>query len=481
MDGMILGISAAAALVAAAVVYMVMRGEAERRVAGVSATVATELASARTMAQEVQRQLAHTQHDLADRAEQLATAKAENAALRNDNKWLSEEIEREKRTIATAQQLLDKARQDLRDGMKAAAAEALNANNAAFLELARTSFQGLQKEAALDMESRQKAIDGIVNPVLATLKLVDSKVEAAERERVAAYARLSEQVAMLGSATGMLSRALRTPAVRGRWGEMQLRRVVEIAGMLERCDFDQQPGLYTEAGRLRPDVIVHLPGGKRIVVDAKAPLEAFLDAQEAADEEMRAQKLQGHARQVREHMDRLGSKSYWEPLGDSPEMVVMFLPGETLFSAALQCDLNLIEHGLQQRVLLASPITLIALLTTIAHTWRQQALAENYREVASLGREFYERLAKFSDYFDDVRKKLDGAVQAYNAAAGSFESRVLVSARRLRDLEVTRAEEIPPAESIDTVPRVLKQANLLGLPEGATTEEGSDVDEYAER
>jgi DNA recombination protein RmuC len=455
-----------------------MRGEAERRAASVSADLATDVASARTMAQEVQRQLAHTQRDLGDRAEQLATARAENAALRNDNKWLAEEIAREKRSLETLQQLLDKGRQDLRDGMKAAAAEALNANNAAFLELARTSFQGLQKEAALDMESRQKAIDGIVHPVLDTLKQVDLKVEAAERERTAAYARLAEQVAMLGSATGALSRALRTPAVRGRWGEMQLRRVVEMAGMLERCDFDQQPGLQGEAGRLRPDVIVHLPGGKKIVVDAKAPLEAFLDAQEAPDEEARAQRLQGHARQVREHMDRLGSKSYWEPLGDSPEMVVMFLPGETLFSAALQCDLNLIEHGLQQRVLLASPITLIALLTTIAHTWRQEALAENFREVANLGKEFYERLAKFSDYFDEVRKKLDGAVQAYNAAAGSFESRVLVSARRLRDLEVTTADEIPPADSIDTVPRVLKQANLLGLPEGATTDEGPDQEDY---
>jgi DNA recombination protein RmuC len=472
-------IPAAAALVAAAVVYLAMRGEADRRAAAVSADLSSDVASARTMAQEVQRQLAYTQQALGERTEQLATAKAENAALRNDNKWLAEEIDREKRSISTTQQLLERGRQDLRDGMKAAAAEALNANNAAFLELARMSFQGLQKEAALDMESRQKAIDGIVNPVLATLKQVDLKVEAAERERAASYARLSEQVAMLGAATGSLSRALRTPAVRGRWGEMQLRRVVEIAGMLQRCDFDEQPGIQSDTGRLRPDLVVHLPGGKQIVVDAKAPLEAFLDAQEAPDEETRAQRLQGHARQVREHMDRLGSKSYWEPLGDSPEMVVMFLPGETLFSSALQCDLNLIEHGLQQRVLLASPITLIALLTTVAHTWRQEALAENYREVANLGKEFYERLTRFSDYFDDVRKKLDGAVQAYNAAAGSFESRVLVSARRLRDLEVTTAGEIPPADSIDTVPRVLKQTNLLGLPDGAITEEGSDVDEYA--
>jgi DNA recombination protein RmuC len=259
--------------------------------------------------------------------------------------------------------------------------------------------------------------------------------------------------------------------VRGRWGEMQLRRVVEIAGMLRRCDFDEQPPLHGDNGRLRPDLIVHLPGGKELVVDAKTPLEAFLDAQDAPDEETRVAKLQGHARQVRDHMDRLGSKAYSDALTASPEMVVMFLPGETLFSAALQHDLGLIEHGLAQRVLLASPITLIALLTTVAHSWRQEALTENFREVASLGKDLYERLAKFAEHLDDVRKKLDGAVQAYNAAAGSFESRVLVSGRRLRDLKVTTADELPPAESINTVPRVLKQVGLMGLPDEATAEE----------
>jgi DNA recombination protein RmuC len=256
---------------------------------------------------------------------------------------------------------------------------------------------------------------------------------------------------------------------------MQLRRVVEIAGMVHRCDFDEQPALQNEGGRLRPDLIVHLPGGKQIVVDAKAPLEAFLDAQEATDDETRAGRLQAHARQVRDHMDKLGAKAYWEPLGASPEMVVLFLPGETLFSAALQHDLTLIEHGLSQRVLLASPITLIALLTTVAHTWRQEALTENYREVAKLGKEFYERLATFADRLDDVRKRLDGAVQAYNEAAGSFEARVLVSARRLKELNVTTAEELRPAEPIDTVPRVLRQFGLMGLPEDAAKEDAEST------
>jgi DNA recombination protein RmuC len=239
--------------------------------------------------------------------------------------------------------------------------------------------------------------------------------------------------------------------------------------MLQRCDFDEQAGVQTDNGRLRPDLIVHLPGDKRIVVDAKAPLEAFLDAQDSADEETRIGRLQAHARQVRDHMDRLAARAYWDHVGESPEMVVMFLPGETLFSAALQHDLGLIEYGLQQKVLLASPITLIALLTTIAHSWRQEALTENYREVAALGKEFYERLGTFVEYFDDVRKKLDGAVQSYNKAAGSFESRVLVSARRLKELDVTTAPDLPQAEPIDTVPRVLKQAGLMGLPEDATT------------
>jgi len=349
--------------------------------------------------------------------------------------------------------LLEKAEDRLRDTFKALAADALKENRSSFLDLAKTSFEGYQQ------------------PIAESISRVDQRLKEAERDRIEAYSRLSEQVVALGSTANTLSRALRTPAVRGRWGEMQLRRVVEIAGMLQRCDFDEQPAVVSDNGRLRPDLIVHLPGGKQIVVDAKTPLDAFLDAQECADEERRVARLQAHARQVREHMDRLGNKAYWEQMSNSPELVVMFLPGETLFSAALQQDLTLIEHGLEQKVLLASPITLIALLTTVAHSWRHEALTENYREVARLGKEFYERLATFADRFDDVRKRLDGAVQAYNDAAGSFESRVLVSARRLKELDVTTAPELPFADPIERVPRVLKQAGLMGLPDGATTDD----------
>ncbi len=367
------------------------------------------------------------------------------------------------------QQLRDQQVRDqqLRDTFQALAAEALNANRSAFLDLAHTTFAGLQKDAATDLTTRQRAIDELVKPMATTLKEVDQKLAKAELDRESAYARLKAEVSSLGDATRSLSRALGTPAVRGRWGEMQLRRVVEIAGMLEHCDFDEQHGLTTDRGRQRPDLIVRLPGGKQIVVDAKAPLGAFLEAQEVPDDATRKLKLVAHARQVRDHVDGLAGKAYWDALGDSVEMVVLFLPGETLFAAALQHDLSLIEHGLQQRVLLASPITLIALLTTVAHTWRQEALAQNYREVARLGKEFYERITTFTEHFEDVRKKLDGAVRSYNAAAGSLEARVLPSARKLRDLEVTTSPEIPVVETIDTVPRVLKQANLLGLPEDA--------------
>ena len=383
-------------------------------------------------------------------AEQRAAFAADLAVARRDNEWLTGQIERERQTLGS-----------IREAFQSLATDALTNNRSAFLD---------------SLESRQKSFNELVQPIAETLQKVDGRLADAERERLEAYARLTERVSALGSTADTLSRALRTPAVRGRWGEMQLRRVVEIAGMLRRCDFDEQPALPGDNGRLRPDLIVHLPGGKQIVVDAKTPLEAFLDAQEAADDETRTIKLQAHARQVRDHMDRLGNKAYWEALVHAPEFVVMFLPGETLFSTALQNDLGLIEHGLNQRVLLASPITLIALLTTVAHSWRQEALTENFREVAALGRELYDRLATFASHLNEVRKRLDGAVQSYNQAAGSFESRVLVTARRMKDLKVTTAEELPPAESIDTVPRVLKQMGLMGLPDGATVPEPEEIE-----
>ena len=442
------GLATALGLVAMVAAWVLGRSRGARQVA----ESAGRLAAAEALARDGRERLERLQADLAARQDQIASLRADNAALTRDNRWLREEIARAKQAQESTHDLLDAADRKLRDTFQSLAAQALNDNRTSFLDLARTSFEGFQQ------------------PIAETLKRVDARLGDVERDRTSAYSRLAEQVAALGSATSTLSRALRTPAVRGRWGEMQLRRVVEMAGMLARCDFDEQPGLHGEHGRLRPDLIVHLPGGKQIVVDAKAPLEAFLDAQECADDDLRGLKLRGHARQVREHMDILASKAYWETLGASPEMVVMFLPGETLFSTALQHDLTLIEHGLQQKVLIASPITLIALLTTVAHSWRQDALTDNYREVARLGKELYDRLALLYGHFEELRKRLDGAVQSYNKAAASFESRVLVTARRMKELDVTTAEDVPTLEPVETAPRVLKQIGLLGLPDDATVE-----------
>ncbi len=383
-------------------------------------------------------------------AEARAASAAELAAARRDNTWLQQEVERQQASATAAQASADKTLTAMRDTFQSLAAEALHTNRNAFFDLARTAVQ----------------------PLSDTVKQVHDRMGAVEKERSASFAQLNEQIAALGTTTNTLSRALRTPSVRGRWGEMQLRRVVELAGMLHRCDFEEQPGLWSDAGRQRPDLIVRLPLGKSIVVDSKVPLEAFLDAQEATDDESRTERLQAHARRVREHMERLGSKAYWESIdGESPEMVVMFLPGETLFSAALQYDLSLIEHGLKNRVLLASPITLIALLTTVAHTWRQEVLAENYKEVARLGKEFYDRLARFTEHFDEVRGKLDGAVLAYNKAVGSLESRVLVSARRLRELDVTSSPELPFAEPVASTARALTPVGVAGLADEAVTQQ----------
>jgi DNA recombination protein RmuC len=379
-------------------------------------------------------------------AEERASTAGELAAIRRENQWLQEERERQQAAAGAAQANADKTLAAMRDAFQSLAAEALHTNRNAFFDLARTAVQ----------------------PLSDSMKQVHDRLGAVEKERSASFAQLNEQLTALGTTTNTLSRALRTPSVRGRWGEMQLRRVVELAGMLHRCDFDEQPGLWSDAGRQRPDLIVRLPLGKSIVVDSKVPLEAFLDAQEATEDETRVERLQAHARRVREHMERLGSKAYWEAIdGESPEMVVMFLPGETLFSAALQYDLSLIETGLKNRVLLASPITLIALLTTVAHTWRQEVLADNYKEVARLGKEFYDRLARFTEHFDDVRAKLDGAVQSYNKAVGSLESRVLVSARRLRELDVTSSPELPFAEPVATTARALAPIGIVGPGEEA--------------
>jgi DNA recombination protein RmuC len=395
------------------------------------------------------------------------------AGARESAARLSATLEAER---AAAQARVADLQGRLKEAFDAAAGEALRHNNAAFLQMARVEMERMHAAGASDLQRREQAIRDLLTPIQEGLSRYDGRIEQLDRDRSSALGALAERLRQveavserLGVETQNLVKALRAPAVRGRWGEVQLRRVVELAGMVEHCDFDEQvgaPGVVPGAERdgerrLRPDLTVRLPGGRVVVVDAKVPLAAYLDAVDATDDDVRKRKLAQHAGQLRAHVEALSRKAYWEQFELSPEFVVLFLPGEVFFSAALEQDPTLIEEGVERQVIIATPTTLVALLRAVAYGWRQESLAANAQEISRLGRELYVRLGTMGEHFAEVGRGLERAVASYNRAVGSLESRVLVSARRFMGLGACAAgAEIDVVEPVGQIPRLVQAPEL---------------------
>ncbi len=410
------------------------------------------------------------EEELGDLKADLVEMRAQFGDSQTSVTRLTTTLDAERTETAKGLALIEHAKQNLADAFKALASEALQTNNQSFLGLAKAALETHQTEAKGDLDKRQVAIDQLVKPLHESLKNVDAKIAELEKSRAEAYGSLTQQVLSListeeklRSETSNLVKALRAPHVRGRWGELQLRRVVEMAGMIDHCDFYEQESVNTDEGRVRPDLRVQLPGNANIVVDSKVPLVAFIEAMEAVDDEARTSKLKDHARHVADRISELGRKAYWEQFLPSPEFVVLFLPGEHFYTAALEYQPDLIERGVEQKVIVATPMTLISLLRAVAIGWRHQRLAANAEEVSKLGRELYERIVKLSEHFVGLGKNIRQTVEAYNRTTATLESRVLVSARRFRDLGAAGGDEIETLSSMEALPRTIQATEFVAL------------------
>jgi len=380
------------------------------------------------------------------------------SAARDENTRLTVELEAERRAHQERQLALEAARRQIADSFSAMAAEALRHNSGEFLKLAQENLKQFHVHAQGELAQREKAVEGLVKPIRDALEKTEQQIQLMEKERREAYGSLtkhlesmSETQRLLQGETRNLVQALRRPEVRGQWGELTLRRLAELAGMVEHCDFFEQQSVRTAEGNLlRPDMIVRLPGGRDIVVDAKTPLDAYLSAVEASDDASRKQFLESHARKVRERVRELASKSYWQQFRNAPDFVVLFIPGDQFLGAALDLDRKLLEDALAERVILATPTSFVSLLRAVAYGWRQEQLAENAEQIRQVGEELYARLATFGDHLSKLGKSLESSVGHFNKAVGSYDTRILPGARKFTELGIHPKKEIPAAEQIET-------------------------------
>ncbi len=410
------------------------------------------------------------ENDILERRQEIDKLNAEINTFHQMQTALETKLQEREQSFKDQLDNLDKAKEELAKAFAEISQGALEKNNRMFLSLAEENLKKIQQTASGDLDKKQQAIDNLVKPIRESLEKVDQEIKSMNEKQASTGATISEQLKQLAEnerrlqgETQNLVKALRNPNQRGRWGEIQLRRVVEMAGMIERCDFLEQDTTRTEGGALRPDMKIMLPGGRTIVVDSKVPLEAYLSAIEENDEVTKAGYFKSHARQMREQIKLLSAKRYWDEIGNA-DCVVMFVPGEPMYGAALEHDPDLIEFGVQNKVLIATPVTLIGLLRFVAHGWRQEKLEENAQKISELGKELYTRMNKFADHVSKIGLNLDRAVGSFNDAVGSLETRVLPQARKFKELEASTAEDIEIIEPIERTPRVVESARRKALP-----------------